>query len=341
MTMWYICDFFVRDKEAVSNQLELLASNNQGSIIAATRFMQQRALRRKELDSKIYILPPLLYFVILPAVTIFTRRPIHYFEEEPSKFKRVLFNTRKRSLYISMYRRPTSEYAKHLKGYKHLSRVFVELNEHRNILLDEGMKPELIHVSPTPAKIPRSRSQKAYDTSQVTIVFASWNNSEKNALHERGLLYLLDLIERNPALRLEIPLRDAKTTEFENELRRRKITSRVKLLNNTSSQELIDMFDRTDFVAFVAQARVTKDVPNSLLDGLMRGKPVIISTAIDFHTTVSKHNLGIVIPVGESAGTFSVDKQRYRILSNNAYKYAKRHTPDAYLQILRQYEGDL
>ena len=336
--MLYVCDFFVRHKEAVSNQIELLAQETKGSVVAAARFMEQKPLRSAELKSGIFVFPALLYSFCLPLVVFWAKKPVHYFEEESSVWKRALFNASRRPLYVSMYRRPTAEYAAHLKQYKYLRRVFVELDEHREILLEHGLLDHQVAVSPTPAKLKRIRSTKAYNSKDLTVVFASWNNDAKNALHDRGVLYLLDMLAANPHLKLEIPLRDRKVDEFWREAKRRSVQDRVLLLTINSTDELVAMFERADFVAFMAQKRVTKDVPNSLLDVLIRGKPVLISEAIDFHKTVTKHKIGYVVPVGASALLFQPSAEEYRVLSNRSYAYAKRHTSEKYLQILEHYE---
>ena len=49
--MLVINDFFVRYKEAVSNQMEAIASHHNGKIISATRFMGQKALQELVQDS--------------------------------------------------------------------------------------------------------------------------------------------------------------------------------------------------------------------------------------------------------------------------------------------------
>lgn len=338
--MWYICDFFVRNKEAVSNQMELLAMHNKGRILGATRFMGQRALRRHETKDRIFVLPALLYNVALPLIAFTSRQPIHYFEEEPSRFKRRLFNARRQPLYISMYRRPSAEYAKHISQYRHLRKIFVEMQEHKDILVQYGIASDKVVVSPTPAKITRTKSAKKYNPDDLTIVFASWNNAEGDALHDRGLLYLLDILSNNDHVSLEIPLRDNKTSEFLAEARKRGVASRVSLLEITAPEQLVDMYDRADMVAFAAQARVTKDVPNSLLDGLMRAKPVLVSTMIDFHKIVQAHDLGLVIAHGTPAGVLHLDRKTYARLSSNAFSYAKRHTADAYLALTKHYEAN-
>mgnify|MGYP004510699469 FL=1 len=44
--MLVINDFFVRYKEAVSNQMELISKANNAKIISATRFMGQQAMQK-------------------------------------------------------------------------------------------------------------------------------------------------------------------------------------------------------------------------------------------------------------------------------------------------------
>ena len=60
--MILINDFFVRYKEAVSNQMELILKRNKGKIISATRFMNQKALQQEEIKDNIYIFTNSLCF---------------------------------------------------------------------------------------------------------------------------------------------------------------------------------------------------------------------------------------------------------------------------------------
>ena len=90
--MIIINDFFKRRKEAVSNQMELIAKDNDCEIVAATRFMNQKPLQEDELKDKIYVYSPLVYpFQIIKHLKN-SEGPIHIFEEEPSKFKETVFN---------------------------------------------------------------------------------------------------------------------------------------------------------------------------------------------------------------------------------------------------------
>ena len=301
--MLVINDFFVRYKEAVSNQMELIAKVNKAKIVSATRFMGQQAMQQEDTKDNIYVYSPIKYFFQTVKETYKARNErIHVFEEEPCIWKRVLFNKTGNPLYISMYRRPTEKYAKHLKKYKNLKKVFVELPQHKDLLIGYGIDEDKIELTPTPSKIERKKSQKKYDPNSVKILFASWNNKEGNAIRERGLEYLLELLKENPNYTLTIPLRDNDTETFNIIAKKIGVSDRIKLLEIHNNTEILtQLFDDSDFVAFVPQKRIVKDVPNSLIDGIVRGKPVIISDVIDFSQEVKKFGIGIVVPGGEKS----------------------------------------
>lgn len=335
--MIVINDFFVRYKEAVSNQMELIAKANKGKIVSATRFMGQQAMQQEDIKDDIYVYSPLKYIFQAVKVTYKAKNEkIHVFEEEPCLWKRILFNKTGNPLYISMYRRPTKNYAKHLKKYKNLKKVFVELPQHKKLLMDYGIEKEKIEVTPTPSKIERKKSQKKYEPNNVNILFASWNNKEGNAIRERGLEYLLELLKENPNYTLTIPLRDNDTETFNMIAKKIGVSDRVKLLEIHNNTEILtQLFDDSDFVAFVPQKRIVKDVPNSLIDGIVRGKPIIISDVIDFSQEVKKYGIGIVVPGGEKAKKMMIDENTYTELSNRAYEYSARNSNENYLKIIQ------
>ena len=334
--MIVINDFFVRYKEAVSNQMELISQRNNGKIISATRFMGQKALQEQDKKDNIFVYNPILY--VLMAIREVIKKPkdvVHVFEEEPSFWKRILLNSSSNPLFISMYRRPNEKYAEHLKRYKNLRKVFVELQKHKEILIECGISEGKISVTPTPSKIPRRKSEKKFDPTDINILFASWNNKEGDAIRERGLEYLLQLLKKNDNFSLTIPLRDNDTKAFEKVAKDLGVWNRVSLLDiHNNTDLLIELFDKSDFVAFVPQKRVTKDVPNSLIDGLVRGKPVIVSDVIDFSDTVEKRKIGYVIPKGKRAQKMEISTDEYNEMSKNAYEYSKLHSQENYASII-------
>lgn len=335
--MLFVSDFFTRHKEAVSNQLEMLAKKQSGKIIASTRFMDQPVLHKLEIKDGIYVVPSLIYPVALAIMLFSGRDGVHVFEEESSSWKKLLLNLSRRPLYVSLYRRPEPDHIDYLRAYKHLQKIFVELPVHKDILIQSGFKSYQIAVTPTPTNITRRKSVKPYNPDDVNVVFASWNNSEPNALFDRGLVYLLDLLARNPEYSLSIPLRDRKTAEFLSLAQTKGVENRVKLLEIKNIRELENLFDRADFVAFTAQDRVVKDVPNSLIDGLSCGKPSIISDVLDFWTVVDEHGIGLVLQSGTIPARLNITPDQYRKMSQRAYDYSANHTPSMYQDLGTNY----
>lgn len=335
--MLFVSDFFTRHKEAVSNQLELLAEKQSGKIIAATRFMGQRALHKDDTRDGIFVVPSFTYPIILAAMILSGRDAVHVFEEESFWWKKALFNMSRRPLYVSLYRRPELEHIDYLRSYKYLQKIFVELPVHKEMLIKHGFKSHQISIAPTPAKIGREKSTKEYNPKDVSIVFASWNNSEPNALYNRGLVYLLDLLVSNPECSLSIPLRDSKIDEFLSLAKEKSVESRINLLEIKSIKELESLYDQADFVAFTAQDRIVKDVPNSLIDGLSYGKPSIITDVLDFWTVVDENKVGIVIKQGTSPERLNITANQYKHMSKRAYDYSANHTPDTYQRLGTDY----
>ena len=240
-----------------------------------------------------------------------------------------------------MYREPYHEYAEHLKKYKNLSGIFVESDYHKEKLIQYGFKKSLVHVSYTPAKVPRKSNEKKIDLSHINLLFASWNNAEGDPLAERGLIYLLDLLVINENFYLTVLLRDDRTAKFIEEVKNRKLESKVKLLD-VNEKELVEEFDKCDFVVYPIQKKLTKDIPNSLIDGISRGKPVILSTIFGFSKIVTSEKIGYIIEPNTRPIKFNIQEKEYYSMSKKAFDVSEKYTKDLYVKnILKNYKGDI
>lgn len=337
--MIIINDFFKRHIEAVSNQMEAVLNAVGGKIITAYRFLGQKALQEEDIRDNIFVYAPEdLDREIYREVMTSNDPDIFVFEEEPCEFKVKTFNKSGKNVYVAMYRKPYPEYIEHLKGYNNLKKVFVELESHRQILLNAGFGESQVVVSPTPAKIPVSANQKPYDPNNINLVFASWNNTDEiDTCYHRGLLYIVDCMAKYPNLSLTIVLRDNRTKFFKEYVRKKGVDpSRIKLLKVRNTQELIDAFDSADFVVYFLQMQIVKDVPNSLIDGMSRGKPILMTDVISFADYVKQNNVGLIFKPNDIERNFKLTPEQYQFLSNNAYYLANTHTVENYSNIIRK-----
>lgn len=121
---------------------------------------------------------------------------------------------------------------------------------------------------------------------------------------------------------------------IQNEIAKRDLNNRVKLIDVETDEELEKLFENTDFVAFPAQKRIVKDVPNSLIDGLCKGKPIIISDILNFSNVVEKNNIGFVIKDGSLDLNLNLSIEEYEKLSTGAYEYSKVHSKENYVKVI-------
>lgn len=336
--MIYICDFFVNNKEAVSNQIKALSESVKGKIFSSGIFLGQKNLQWEDIKNNRYILPSFLYKIALPFVILFSREPIHYFEEEPSLFRRLCFNSfmGRRPLYITMYRRPADDYVKHIIKYRNLRKTFVEVAAHKKILSDGGVEASKIGVFRTPSIFRREKNSKPFSKNDIHIVFASWNSKEKGHLEDRGIVSLLSAIVGTKH-HLTIVLRDSGIDELQALIKNMGVESNVEIVSPKNREELLDIYRSSDFVAFVPRKRVTKDIPNSIIDGLMVGKPAIVSSIIDVAQIIREEELGIVIGEGGNIN-LDIDPKIYDIWSQRALEFSAISEMDNYLKLIKEYE---
>ena len=110
---------------------------------------------------------------------------------------------------------------------------------------------------------------------------------------------------------------------------------------NETEYDFGTIFDEADFVAFLPQKRIVKDVPNSLIDGLVRGKPVVLTNIIDFSNIVKKEKIGYVLGVGETIRKVRISIVEYTAMSEIAYKYSIIHSPENYANIISNCYNDI
>jgi glycosyltransferase involved in cell wall biosynthesis len=327
--MIYICNFYAHQREGVSNQIELLRQKTGGFLYAAGIFLNQQHLSYGDLLDRRVIVSSREFKKTLPGFvkSLPKNESIHYFSEEPELDKLKIFNSVSNNLYISMYRKPTEKYVKFLKRFKNLVRVFVELESHRGYLIDHGIKPEMVMVSNSPSMFERSFMPRNF---RNRFIFASWNGGDIVSLQERGLISILDLVESNSSNTCNIILRDNEIDLYSKMIVERGLVNRVNLLTIQKPRDLYDAFMYADIVLFLMQKKITKDVPNSIIDGFMLGKPVIMTNVTDLANTVISSDIGWVISPGEIID-MNVVTRTYKVKSENAFAFSQERTVDNYV----------
>lgn len=328
--MIYICNFYAHKREGISNQIELLRSYTDGYLFAAGIFLDQQYLLHEDISKKRIILSESEFGRVLPVFvkSLPKNEKIHYFSEEPESDKLKIFNSVPNNLYISMYRKPDKRYATFLKKFKNLKRIYVELEYHKMILIKFGIPSDKIILSRSPSMFNMSFSNKKFNNK---FLFASWNGGSIESLTGRGLIAILDFLEINRESICNILLRDNEISLYKKIIKKRGLTNRIILSTINSTTDLYNAFAYTDIILFLMQKKLTKDVPNSIIDGFSLGKPVIMTNTVDFAKDVVDYNMGWVIKPNEILEIKKI-KETYKEKSQNAFKYSKKMTPTNYIK---------
>ena len=93
-------------------------------------------------------------------------------------------------------------------------------------------------------------------------------------------------------------------------------------------------FKKTNVTLKEARKKITKDIPNSLIDGISRGKPVLLSTIFGLAKTIKENNAGIIIEPHTKPFKFNIDEKKYKELSKNAYELSKRYVSENYQKVI-------
>lgn len=105
----------------------------------------------------------------------------------------------------------------------------------------------------------------------------------------------------------------------------------------TNQRDLKKTFEECDFVVFTPKIKISKNVPNSIIDGLSLGKPCIITYLVDFSKIVKNRLIGLVLN-DFNVFDFNIDKISYNAMSNRAYEYSFSHSKNNYLKIINNYK---
>lgn len=215
--------------------------------------------------------------------------------------------------------------------------MFVEMELHKKLLVEQGIPRNIIEVVHPPALFRATPPTKLFTPDNIHLLFASWNKGNYQALSERGIIFLLEALVHNQYASLSILLRDHETALLERLASEKGLLSRIHLVFTESPEELPKYYQAADFVVFPTTKRITKDIPNSVLDGFSQAKPCIISTAIDFATVVSQEDLGFILYDTLEVPSLQFSEKQYRTWSANALRYALRYTQETYGRITEHY----
>ena len=335
--MIYLINFFARKIEAVSRQVELARKTSRDPIITCCYLLNQKPLRLKDIKDNIWIFPPWLYPIVTFIIVSLTKCDIHLFEDEPSWWRKVALNLRKRKIYVSLFKDINPKLIRFLNQIKNLKSVSVE-EEVSKKFVEKLLKNKSIPVFLIyPPPLWKSTDKKTTPKFGRHYLMASWNGGSLRSLRERGVVDLLNITKLTSGT-CTIILRDSHVDQLVKILDKMRIKNKVNLILPKNFNQLKKEFLKANYVVNIPQKPTIKHTPNSLIDGIAIGKPVIISNCLRFSDTVKDKRIGIVLNKRNIKNVKVFSRNMYRQISKECSIWARTNLSESYkAKISRMY----
>jgi len=129
------------------------------------------------------------------------------------------------------------------------------------------------------------------DSFNILMASAPW---EKKQLTTKGIHLLLSALRQTEKIKLTLLWRNVLVNEIEGLIRNYGVSDKVTLINKKANvPELLKTVNAT--VLLCNDTSVVKAYPHSLIESLISGKPVIVSSQIAMADFVKQNNCGIVL----------------------------------------------
>ena len=320
--MIYLVNFFARKIEAISRQVEEARQDKKDPIITCCYFLGQKPLNIKDIKDNIWIFPKKIYPIVAFIVIVLTNCDIHIFEDEPSIWRKISLNFRKRKIYVSLFKDINKSLINYLNKIKFINLITVE-DEDSFIYISKNLKNKNIKVKllyPSPLWVPKPTT--TIDNNH--LLFASWNGGSKQDLIDRGIYDLLFLVKQTKST-CSIVIRDNETDFLKKLIKKHKLDRFIKIVNPTNYKSLKEEFEKANYVVLIPRKAIMKYVPNSLIDGLSLGKPCIISKKLRFCNTVIKNKIGLFFSYKEIKSFKLLSLENYKIMSFQCTNWSKKN----------------
>lgn len=333
--MIYLVNFFVRNTEAISRQVEEARATKKDPIITCCYFLNQKPLRFEDIKDNIWIFPKWLYPVVAFIILIISKSDVHIFEDEPSTWRLIALNFRKRKIFVSLFKDINEPLVKYLNKFNFISTIIVEDEISKEFVAERLRKKIPLMLVYPPSLWPASKKPKTQFNKNNHLLFASWNGGTKETIIERGIGDLSNLVKKT-GCSCTIILRDHETKYLTTLIENMGLKNNINLLYPENIKQVKNAYSQANYVVLIPRKPVMKYTPNSIIDGLCLGKPCIITDCLRFSSTVTLKNLGLVFDRDNIESFKFPTKNTYQCMIEKCCKWSQKNIPCNYKKVFKR-----
>ncbi len=319
--------------DAVGQEIKLLSQNYGNRIFAYSGSFRKRLLQLSQR------LPFLLERIYFHKIFCFDKKVNlhHLFFPRLSNF-RFLRKLKKPLIYSSVAKgmgfSTASELIEQAKKMDYVRFFTVACEEDKKTLNDAGIKNVAV-VLPG-INLDRFRKISFNPNSPRKLLMATPPTSFKR-FENRGINLILDTLKNLPDLKVTFLWRNVAYEEMKNLVNEKEVVNQVEIVNQLVKPEDY-LQESAGAVAVFTGTEGNKAYPNSIIESLASGRPVIVSSIMPIAKIIQQYHCGIVVNPTTSDLIVGIQEyfEKYRQLAENCQKAAALFSQE---RLLRDYQA--
>lgn len=226
-----------------------------------------------------------------------------------------------------------------LPWLKEVQKIVVETERQKNLLLELGISPGKIAIIPPAVDLSRFSFYQPELSIPFTVLYASCPTREKD-FQKRGIPLLLETAKESPEVRWHLAWRGGAYEAIQILLQANSLSSPKVNVSNEIVSDLDSLYAKAHvtIIPYTKFDDYLKLMPNSAIESLAAGKPLLVSSSTEIASLVAREQCGVVFqPTKEGLlQALGKVKKNYGIYQRRCRPTAEKYF--SHLQFLKKYE---
>lgn len=316
----YFVQRFRPEIEAASKEVYILSKN----IPSRIHDLHLDSVLKLNFSPRLWSYHFLFYPLLYPGIYLFSREKInHLYTGVPDLA--YLPTLPKKKMIITLVNGFSSDsIARKISYLKKAQKIIIQSEIQKQHLLRSGIKEEKLEVVRPPVDLANFSYKKP--SAEFLILNASCP-TKFNAVEKRGITLLTSVDKMLKDVKIKLLWRNGEFDIFQKNLGSRVFENII--LENKLSQDMNGEYGKASatIIPYLRFDEFLKTVPNSVIESLAAGKPVLVSSQTGIADTIREEKCGVVFePTKEGLLTAIAElKKNYRSYQKNCRKTAEKY----------------
>lgn len=320
MNVTYFVQRFRPEIEAVSKEVDVLSKN----IPCRIHDLHLDSVLKMKFSKRHWSYHFLLYPFLYPAIYVFSRKKInHIYTGAPDSV--YLPTLPKKKIILTLVNGfSTNSIAEKINSLKKVQKIIVQSEIQKQSLLQSGIQEEKIEIIRPPVDL------TSFSYKKPPAVFLILNAScptKFNAVERRGITLLTSVDQMLKDAKIKLLWRNGEFNIFQKNMGSRIFENII--FENKLSNNMNEEYGKASvtIIPYLRFDEFLKTVPNSVIESLAAGKPVLVSSQTGVADIIKKEKCGVVFEPAKEGLLAAIAelKKNYPLYQKNCRRTAKKY----------------